>query len=85
MEFSAAEGVEDKHPGGLETICEGRGEQLLDRDRTCALEQGEDGYVWISDVQAVNACNHALVGTFWLGLSNTWFRRKARVIRLTLH
>lgn len=62
-----ADELDTKHPGMMEQICEEIAEQLWDRDRSSKLEEGEDGYVWIADIQAINQANHVLVGVFWLG------------------
>lgn len=66
MDDPEAERLCAEYPEIMDAICEEITEQLWDKDRTCPLEEGEDGYVWISDIQAMNACNHALTGTFWV-------------------
>lgn len=61
------EEIENRHPGALDDISLEIAEHLWDRDRTSPLEEGEDGYVWVSDIQAQNATNHEVTGSFWLG------------------
>lgn len=43
-----------------ETICE----LMASRERSYGVE-GEDGSVYVSDVQMINACNHLAAGSFW--------------------
>lgn len=65
MHHSEAERLESLYPELMEAIgCE-IAEQIWDRDRFSEIEEGEDGYVFVFDVQAINACNHVIVGSFW--------------------
>lgn len=67
MDCPTAVNLEARHPDVMEAILEGIGETIWDHDHTCSLEEGEDGYFWVSDIQAMNACNHAITGAFWVG------------------
>lgn len=67
LDCPEAEEIDQKHPGALDEIAEEITEHLWDRDRVSEAEEGEDGYVFVADIVQLNACNHAITGTFWLG------------------
>lgn len=66
MDCAEANHIEEKYPGKLNDICEEIAEMLWDRARVSSLEEGEDGYVWVADIQDLNVCNQAITGTFWI-------------------
>jgi hypothetical protein len=67
MDCAECEELDAAFPGMLDRIAEEITEQTWDRNRCCPAEAEHDGDVCVTDVQAINACNHVIVGSFWLG------------------
>jgi len=43
------------------------GELYWDRDWISGIAEGEDGHVFISEIEMINATNYQISGAFWLG------------------
>lgn len=66
MDCEKALHLHDSHPVLMDKICEEIVESICDPNRTCSIPEGDDGAVYIADIQAINAINHVAVGSFWL-------------------
>ncbi len=55
--------------GACERVAETIGEMMWDgrTESGPTEEEGQDGHVYLSDVQEIDACNHMASGSFWWG------------------
>lgn len=74
MTKSLEEQLGAKYPEKMEQIAEEIGEFGWDRAHRCAIPEGEDGHVWVDEIEMINAANHQVTGVFWLGGVEYGFR-----------
>lgn len=67
MEHPLEKRLGAKYPEKMEQIAEELGEFYWDREHRCTIPEGEDGHVWIDEIEMINATNHQVSGAFWLG------------------
>lgn len=68
MDCPEIEKIEQHEGAGfVECVAQEITEMMWDRSRVSSVSEGDDGYVNITDMQMINACNHVAVGVFWVG------------------